>query len=211
MAKEYKIKFPKESDKSLTLREGLIKIINCRDYLKSQGFNSGGNTYGEYSSCLNGKFIFSNSAIDSIPEETVLVDSLLSNLLSEEVIFKRAYWDDYIKKKAVRFFMEKAGFSSYLGLGDSRNVYPFFQKNRTRFQFLVAMQLKNNSLNKTNLGDFEKYTRELEEIMSSDCLQGYVSFPQKGQRETQEIEVPEVETKFINPWGVEIPKLGGKK
>ena len=84
--------------------------------------------------------------------------------------------------------------------------------NARNFAFQYYIILEKDVIKDSDLEEFAKYRQSLDDVIRQEALITYTTQVSQGKyARTQEVESTQVETHLINPWNVEIPKLGGKK
>jgi len=227
MYKTYLGRHPLKGGKQYdNITSALISMLNCGRYLRSQGFQEENDTSSwSGSNMISGSIIFpEGSKVDREAFKTATNrDALLERMITKGALFKRKKFGydydgyDYDRSKIVRTTFVGDGYSFNLDVRDTTRerwsfiLKPFIYTPR-RFASEFYMALTVGIITDANLEEFAKYQQGLDDAIRQETLLVYPSqAPQRKASQNQEVEIPQAETSFINPWEVQIPKSGGKK
>jgi len=212
----------KEQEQNSDITKSLASMLNCRRYLTSQGFTEKTDDcdYRDSTNCIGGIVYFPDGS--KINHESFVKsvnrDGLLERMISKGVRFVRhSSGGGYCTFKRDRVARTSFGDDNYrftLSVIDTTREQSFFPVkifliSPRKFSFNYQINLDKDVITDTNLQEFEKYQQGLEDAMKQDALLTYSpQVPQRKSVQAQEVEMPQVETQFINPWEVKIPKLG---
>jgi len=226
MEKAYSNRYPERGQKQhRDITKALVSMLNCRRYLASQGFAEKIDTSynSEYTNCIGGTiYLPDGSEVDdrsfTHTQNTDSRDALLERIISKNARFKRLGLDcGYNRSRIVRTSHDGQGYKFLLNVRDTTKeslIFPLrlFLYNASQFAFQFDMSLNKDVITDTDLEEFAKYQQGLDDAMRQGTLLTYTpQIPQRKPAQAQEVEMPQLETHFINPWEIQIPKLGGKK
>ncbi|MHA1865244.1 MAG: hypothetical protein ACTSWZ_01950 [Candidatus Heimdallarchaeaceae archaeon] len=223
MEKEHIARHPRIESDQRDLTQTLSSMLNCRRYLESLGFqeildtsydprdiNSIGGGYGKIvfpdgSEVDDEDFINSNNR-----------DSLIERMISKRAMFVpiRYGYENRERSRVVRTTFGGNAYRFFLSIIDTTKEkagFPLklFKSKPEQFANRFYMRLRKQIITDTDLEEFAKYQQGLDDAMRQGTLLTYTpQIPQRKPAQAQEVEMPQVETHFINPWEVEIPKLG---
>ncbi len=222
MEKEYITRYPTIELDQRDLTQALSSMLNCRRYLESLGFqertgidydhdiNTIGGGYGKIvfpdgSEVDDGDFINSNSR-----------DSLIERMVLKKAVFILTYggYDNRERSRVVRTTFGDKAYHFFLSVIDTTKEkagfpWKLFKSEPEQFANRFYMRLRKQIITDQDLEEFAKYQQGLEDAMRQETLLVYSpKVPQRKRPQPQGVGVPKVETNFINPWEVQIPKLG---
>ncbi len=226
MKKSYSARYPSSNEKQhRKITPALVSMLNCRRYLSSQGFGEKTDdiNYDESVNCIGGTIYLPDGSEVSHrsfckAKDLDSRDALLERIISKDARFKRRGLDSgYDRSGIVRTSHNGNGYYFDLSVRDTTKESLFFPLsiflyNANQFAFQFDMILNKKVITDADLEEFAKYQQGLDDAMRQLTLLTYSpQVPQRKPTKTQEVEIPQAETHFINPWEVQIPKLGGKK
>jgi|SRR3989344_6584860 len=225
MNKIYIDRHPKINERQVSFTRTLVSMLNCRRYLNSQGFDEqfDGQSYYTDTNAISGTVIFPdgsevnhNSFCNTA--NTQSRDAILERAIDKEARFKRLGFDmGYTRSGLIRTNFAGNGYSFKLSVRDTTREKSFFPiklflYNPRLFTFEYGLGLVKQVITDQDLQEFEKYRQGLDFAMKQKNLLAYVSqVPQRMRTASKEVEVPHQRIDFVNPWEIEIPKIGGKK
>ena len=226
MEKEYTTRYPTIELDQRDLTQALSSMLNCRRYLESLGFQEKSHTGYNHEDINSigggfGKIVFPDGS--EVDDKDFINsnsrDSLIERMVSKKVIFiptgySYGYDNQERSSRVLRTTFGDDAYGFFLPVIDTTKEkagFPLklFKSKPEQFANRVYMRLRKQIITDPDLEEFAKYQQGLGDAMRQNSLLTYS--PQVSQRRKSEprgVEVPKVETKFINPWDVEIPKLG---
>lgn len=222
MEKVYSNRYPTLEQEQFDLNRALISMLNCRRYIHSQGFQEVTGDNNNINGIAGGyaKIVFPDGSTVSSDnfQKTLNRDSLLESMISKGVILKpnSSRYDNYERPRVVTNTFKRNGYSVHLVIKDTtkkkRGFLLGIGHNAEMFSFVYDLYLSQDVIKDADLEEFAKYQQCLYDAMKQETLLTYsAQVPQRKSVRTKEVELPQVETHFINPWDVEIPKIGRKE
>jgi len=223
MEKEYITKYPTIELGQRDLTQALTSMLNCRRYLGSLGLSeivashyylkdiSIGGGYGKI------MFPDGSGVNDEDFKKSNNRDSLIERMISKKVIFvSGSAYDNEERSQVVRTTFGDDAYCFFLSVIDTTKEkagFPLrlFKSKPEWFANGVHIKLRKQIITDQDLENFTKYQQGIEEVMKQDSLLIYSSqVPQRKRTNPQKVDVPKVESNFINPWEINIPKIKDK-
>jgi len=232
MEKTYSGRYPERGEQQdLDINKAVMRMLNCRRYLASEGFKEGFSDKTWYgNNCVNnisGEVIFPDGSEVSSRAFITMAntserDSLLERMIEKGSRFKRIrdafdYSSGYNRNNVIRTTFIGDDYQFTLSVIDTTRegiIFPvrLFFYNPKKFSFNYDVLLKKGIISDKDLEVFEKYRKGLEEAVKQDSLVAYASqTPQRKAKSDGSVKVEPIQTDFINPWDIDIPRLGDKK
>jgi len=225
MEKVHMARYPNIEEEQRDLKSSLISMLNCRRYLGSLGFGEIVDTSWDHEgiNCIangGGSIILSDGSEVSNKD---FINTNDRDALIERVILKGAhlYLGDHgyageRRRAAIRTTFGDDHYRFFLSIRDTTKekagfLWGTFKSKPEKFANSFYMGLKKQIITDQDLVEFAEYKQGLEDSMRQGTLMTYFpEFTQRRSAQTQEVEIPQEETQFIDPWKVKIPKLSKK-
>ncbi|MEI7719049.1 MAG: hypothetical protein WCI72_04225 [archaeon] len=212
----------------LNFTQALISMLNCRGYLNSQGFGEKIDSSSwdkNYINSISGKVIFPDGSELDSPSfykttSTSGRDALLRRAVEKEAKFQRKAVNEcesYNRGRVVRSSYGGNGYSFELSVRDTtkeKKILPLklFVYTPKLFTLEYVLSLVKDVIHDCDLQEFEKYKKGLDSALQQTELLDFVpSATSKNRTSSRDVDVPQTQIDFVNPWDIQIPKLGGKK
>ncbi len=222
MEKQETIFYPGANLPQRTLSAAALTMLNCGVYLKSQGFkefvssNHSSTRITGTISFPDGSTLFDSGWVgERITEENR--DSLLKKIISTKasyVVDKYCKWSPILRTYAgpLGIYESSYNFEVHISYAAEDSYFNFFKKEKStplNFKNKVIISFNQAMISDLDLETFAKYKKDLEDIIKQDTI---LTFPPKTLPTpnivTPIIASPIVKPTFIDPWEIEIPKLG---
>ena len=216
MEKIHTNRYPQKGKKPLDLYQGLTSMLNCSEYLGSNGFE-----ISSYGQTLGGIFVFSNGLeVNNSDFNKIFrageMDHLLKRVIKERMAFKRriidpesgCFYGNNILK--VRFATSSRNYHARLSLKKNRKGLFLFSDG---FYLNYSLELEGLLINDSDLLQFEGHKQGLDEAMRHE---GILTFPSKGSAGKSKTSSPKSSdpiselnpnqiSQYRNPFEIEMP------
>jgi hypothetical protein len=214
---------PRLEQDQVDFTRAVISMLNARRYLGSQGYSeiiksgySDENTNGIAGGYGAIRFPDGSEVDNDDFKGTTDRDSVLERVIEKNSIFqKRGQYDKHEMPRVVRCTYSRDGYGVRLSVADTtKSKKGFFGgmfRDSELFAFAYTLSLNKDVITDDDLKQFEVYVQGLDQAAQEDKPLIYTPQHTPSKRSEAQPRVQPVQTDFINPWEIEIPKLGDKK
>lgn len=216
MEKEYMNKYPTLEKDQFGLNRALIAMLNSRRYLTSQGFqeifsddDNGNGIAGGYATIIfsDGSKI-TNDNFKKAPNRNLLLQEMILRGIKLD---PSGSYDDRGRARVITSTFNRDVYKVHFAIKDTTKkklgFFKGFFHDAEMFSFSYHLTLNQDLIKDSDIEQFEKYRAGLEDAIQQETPLDYA--PQiQPRKSSQDSELPKHETQFINPWEVQIPKLG---